>query len=153
MNYLEQEIGRKLPMLNMAAITARQGLHIAYHIGRTDEDLVKRARDRKEEGKGLTCSTFFSENEANLAIWEFFNDAYALSSVTKWLEKSSDKSEKEFDYDLDSEEEYIGKVLLPNGALKKTRSFRIVLIKNEDRNGAAEMPFTIKNLYPVEEDW
>ena len=113
------------------------------HVGLTDEQLINRQRDEDK-----TVSTFFDNNTLSVCLYEFFSDSYACKQIAKWL-LESDEDEKEFEY---FHEEYVGKILLPNGALKKVDEFRLVFRRKGDyeyRNVNTGLPFDIKNAYPV----
>ncbi len=153
MNFYEEEISKKVAMLNVAAIEVCQDRHIRVnHIAKSDKELVERMRKNEKKGaKKVPCSTFFSENDINNALYEYFTDSYALKKVVKWLEDEGCGDRYE-DNAFSFNDEPIGRILRANGALKNVYSYRIILEKNDRRNGAAGMPFNVVTLYPVNDD-
>lgn len=151
-NFYVKEIESKLAMLNLAAIEVCQDRHIRVnHVAKTDEELVKRMRENEKTGLKIPCSTFFSENDVNNALYEYFSDSYALKKVVKWLEDEGYGDRFE-DNAYSFNDEPIGRLLRTNGALKNVYSYRIILEKNDSRNGAAGMPFNVVTLYPIADE-
>lgn len=147
MNYYKNEIKRKAVGLNTAALEVRNGGHVScFHIGLSDQDMVRRQRE------GKTCvSSFSDENIVNNLLWDFFHDnEYALDTVCAWLEKAQDGERKQFQGCWFGDEP-VGRILLPNGAIRKVWSYELVICKKDDRRGAAEMPFDIVTMYPIED--
>lgn len=139
-SYLKEEIMRKIAGLNYASIDLNNGGHVStLHVGITDQELLRR---QKQDHKGFV-SSFTDENMFDVCIYTFVNDN--IDFIVKWLQKNNaDRFAEEYFLD-----ETVGRVVLPNGGIKETECFRVVLSKNEDRTGAAGMPFDVVSMYPV----
>lgn len=142
-NLLKNEIIRKLSGLNFATIDLHNGGHTSMlHVGVSNEELLRR---RKHDSVG-NVSTFEDVNIFDVCIYTFINDN--IDYIVKWLEDPSANERLVEEYFLD-EGEKVGRVLLPNGGIKNTECYRVVLQKNDKRTGAAEMPFDYVNMFPV----
>lgn len=139
-NLLKEEVLRKMPGLNYASIDLANGGHVStLHVGVSDQELLRR---QKQDRKGFV-SSFTDVNMFNVCIYTFIEDN--IDFIVKWLENNTaDRFAEEYFLD-----QTVGRVVLPNGGIKETECYRVVLSKNEDRTGAAGMPFDVVSMYPV----
>lgn len=139
--YLKKEIADKLANLHYASIDLANGGHVSsLHVGLTDQEMLRR---QKSEGTKFV-SSFDNKVIFNACIYKFVEDN--LEFIVRWLLNPASEPRFVEEYFLD---EKVGKVVLPNGGIVSTECFRVVLVKNDKRDGAAQMPFNVVTMYPV----
>ncbi len=137
---LRKEIERKLSFLCEEEIAIHSGDHAnTFHIAVSDRDMLSR---QKEEHLRFV-SSFTSKKIFDAAIYSFVADN--IDYIVKWLEDDSAKERLEEEYFL---EETVGRVVLPNGGIRTTELYHVTLQKNDNRTGAAEMPFDVVTMFP-----
>ena len=137
------------------AIDGATGNHIsAAHINRPVEELVRRARQHYNDGmhesaEDAAISSFNSMNDLGIALYELFSDTYAAKLFAR--EAAKDRTDT-FEQEVFCPDE-IGYVVLPNGAVEKTNTAKVVVrFRGSDYVSPFGMPFDIVTAYPVKED-
>lgn len=147
---MKEEILRKLDRMSLANIDMSNGMHIStYHVGMSDEEMRRRKRlDRKE-----VVSSFTDENTVNVCLYEMFSNEYFLQkNLIPFLSGTEEKKQFEFDsFELNT----VGRVVLPNGGIVDTNSFRVVVSKSIVGGGERDintgMPFSIVTMFPIKD--
>lgn len=146
-----QEISSKIKNMSYENLDLSNGGHVAcLHVGLTDEMLIRRRKEDMRNEKIRNISTFTDKNSIAIALWDAFNDPYAVKRIAEWTLDIS-KSDR-FTVETFSDEP-IGRVLLLNGAIKKTSAYEIVLQRTTlgTVDVVTGMPFIVISMYPVEE--
>ena len=142
---LSKEIMRKGELVNYELIDLAAGGHMSmYHIGLTDEELVRRA---KREHK--VCSTFASKNEFNIALDNMFSSQYEAKRLAKWVLDPAASSRLTSE---DFVDETLGRMIKKNGAIKNVSAYEFVLQKHDSdyRNKITGLPFDFVTATVVE---
>lgn len=142
---LANEIIRKGELVNYDLIDLAAGGHMSmFHVGLSDEELVKR---QKSEHK--VCSTFASKNEFNIALDTMFSSRYEARRLAKWVLNDAAKARTTSE---DFTDEVLGKVIKKNGAIKKVCAYNFVLQKKDSdyRNKITGLPFDFVTATVVE---
>lgn len=148
---LTKEIIGKARNMSYENLDLQNGGHIAtLHVGMSNEKLLKRM---KEERKNI--STFESKNDVSVCLWEFFTDEYNVKkALAKWLDNMGASEREGFNYFTSEQTGNIGRVVLPNGGIRRTDCFRIILQKMPlgERDITTGMPFVVISMYPIMEE-
>ncbi len=142
---LAKEIMRKGELVNYELIDLAAGGHMSmFHVGLTDEELVRRA---KREHK--VCSTFASKNEFNIALDTMFSSTYEAKRLAKWV---LDPSASPRTVSEDICDENLGRMIKKNGALKSVGGYEFILQKHDSdyRNKVTGLPFDFVTATVVE---
>lgn len=144
---MKVEILRKLDRLSLANIDISNGMHVTtYHVGIPDEEM----RRRQKQDRKAVVSSFTDENIVNVCLYQMFSDEYFLDKALLPFLINNAVYELEFEYDL-YDCGTVGRVVLPNGGVQDTSTFRVILNKNltAERDLYTGMPFTVVTMYPI----
>lgn len=140
---LVEEIKNNFYRMNYSNLCVSGGYHVSTHVGLDAEELISEGKKRKGY-----MSSFFTENDFNIALDYLFNDNYSLKQIAKWLLESKESRMIFRAYSF--EQDALGIVLGKNGAIWKTNSIAVVLQKLDDiddRNITTGMPFNVITMY------
>ena len=143
---IEQQIARKKNLISFENFDVASGNHLScLHIGLSDEELAAR---------GKTASTFFTKEDCEYCLHDFFDSTYGVEEVARWAADYSAANRKEFPgFAIDYEEQgkFIGK-LMQNGTTQDVNGYVLILQREYPgyTNKVTGMPFDIVTLY-VEE--
>lgn len=133
---LAEEIMRKGELVNYELIDLAAGGHMSmFHIGLSDEELVRRAQREHK-----VCSTFASKNEFNIALDCMFSSKYEAKRLAKWVLDPAATPRRESG---DFCDETLGRIIKKNGAIKSVSAYNFILQKkgSDYRNKITGLPF------------